>query len=100
MTTGWGSATYAADVQPGETVVIVGCGGVGINAVQGAAHGRRACTSIVVDPVAFKREQAELFGATHTASSLEEAAAAGDGPDVGRDRRQGDHHDRRRPRAT
>ncbi len=30
--------------------------------------------SIVVDPVAFKREQAELFGATHTASNLEEAA--------------------------
>ena len=37
VTTGWGSSTYAADVQSGETVVIVGCGGVGMNAVQGAA---------------------------------------------------------------
>ncbi len=73
VTTGWGSATYAADVQPGETVVIVGCGGVGINAVQGAAMAG-ARHVIVVDPVAFKREQAELFGATHTASNLEEAA--------------------------
>ena len=37
VTTGWGSAVYAADVQPGETVVVIGCGGVGMNAVQGAA---------------------------------------------------------------
>jgi S-(hydroxymethyl)glutathione dehydrogenase/alcohol dehydrogenase len=73
VTTGWGSATYAADVQPGETVVIVGCGGVGMNAVQGAVMAG-ARHVIVVDPVAFKREQAELFGATHTVSNLEEAA--------------------------
>jgi S-(hydroxymethyl)glutathione dehydrogenase/alcohol dehydrogenase len=72
VTTGWGSATYAADVRPGETVVVVGIGGVGINAVQGAAlAGARHV--IAVDPVAFKREQAELFGATHTASSVDEA---------------------------
>jgi NDMA-dependent alcohol dehydrogenase len=72
VTTGWGSATYAADVQPGETVVIVGCGGVGINAVQGAAlAGARYV--IAVDPVPFKLEQAQLFGATHVAASVEEA---------------------------
>src|SRR5437764_6961661 len=74
VTTGWGSATYAADVQPGESVVIAGCGGVGINAVQGAVMAG-ARHVIVVDPVAFKREQAELFGATHMVSNLEEAAA-------------------------
>jgi S-(hydroxymethyl)glutathione dehydrogenase/alcohol dehydrogenase len=74
VTTGWGSATYAADVQPGETVVIIGIGGVGINAVQGAAlAGARHV--IAVDPVQFKRDQALLFGATHTAASIEEAVA-------------------------
>jgi S-(hydroxymethyl)glutathione dehydrogenase/alcohol dehydrogenase len=74
VTTGWGSATYAADVQPGETVVIIGIGGVGINAVQGAAMAG-ARYVIAVDPVQFKRDQALLFGATHTASSVEEATA-------------------------
>ncbi len=74
VTTGWGTATYAADVQPGETVVVVGCGGVGMNAVQGAAMAG-ARHVVAVDPVAFKREQAEQFGATHTASSVEEATA-------------------------
>jgi S-(hydroxymethyl)glutathione dehydrogenase/alcohol dehydrogenase len=74
VTTGWGSSVYAAQVQQGETVVIVGCGGVGMNAVQGAAlSGARHV--IAVDPVEFKREQAQLFGATHTAASIEEATA-------------------------
>ena len=72
VTTGWGSATYAADVQPGETVVVVGAGGIGVNAIQGAAlAGARHI--VAVDPVDFKREQAMVFGATHTASSVEEA---------------------------
>jgi len=74
VTTGWGSAVYAADVQPGETVVVVGCGGVGMNAVQGAAlAGARYV--IAVDPVEFKREQSQIFGATHAVASMEEAAA-------------------------
>lgn len=74
VTTGWGSAVYAADVQPGETVVIVGCGGVGMNAVQGASmSGARHV--IAVDPLEFKREQAQIFGATHSAGSIEEATA-------------------------
>ncbi len=72
VTTGWGSATYAADVQPGETVVVVGAGGIGVNAIQGAAlAGARHI--VAVDTVDFKREQAMVFGATHTASSVEEA---------------------------
>ena len=74
VTTGWGSSTYAADVQSGETVVIVGCGGVGMNAVQGAAMAGAAHV-IAVDPIEFKREQSQVFGATHTAASLEEATA-------------------------
>jgi len=74
VVTGWGSAVYAADVRPGEVVVVVGAGGVGMNAVQGAALAG-AKYVVVVDPVAFKREQAPVFGATHVAATLEEAAA-------------------------
>ena len=39
VATGWGSAVYRAEVMPGDTVVVVGVGGVGINAVQGAQDG-------------------------------------------------------------
>jgi len=73
VATGWGSATKRADVAPGDTVVVVGIGGIGINAVQGAAMAG-ARHVIAIDPVEFKREQAQVFGATHTATSVEEAA--------------------------
>jgi NDMA-dependent alcohol dehydrogenase len=72
VATGWGSATNRADVRPGETVVVVGIGGIGINAVQGAAMAG-AKRVIAVDPVEFKREKAMEFGATHTFASMEEA---------------------------
>jgi S-(hydroxymethyl)glutathione dehydrogenase/alcohol dehydrogenase len=72
VTTGWGSATVGVGTQPGDTVVIIGTGGVGINAVQGArAAGARSV--IAVDPVGFKRDSAKFFGATETAASAEEA---------------------------
>jgi NDMA-dependent alcohol dehydrogenase len=70
--TGWGSAVYAADVEPGETVVIYGIGGIGANSVQGAAAAG-AMNVIAVDPLAFKREAAEDFGATHSVATAEEA---------------------------
>ena len=72
VVTGWGSSVYAADVAPGDTVAVVGVGGIGANAVQGAklAGAKRI---IAIDPVEFKREKAMEFGATHTAKSLEEA---------------------------
>jgi len=70
--TGWGSAVYAAKVTPGDTVVIYGIGGIGINAVQGAAHAG-ARHVIAVDPLANKREKAEEFGATHSVATAEEA---------------------------
>jgi S-(hydroxymethyl)glutathione dehydrogenase/alcohol dehydrogenase len=72
VTTGWGSAVNAADVQPGETVVVIGLGGVGMNALQGASMAG-ARHVVGVDPVEWKREQAPTFGATHTAASFEEA---------------------------
>ena len=72
VTTGWGSAVYRAEVKPGDTVVVVGVGGVGINAVQGA-HMVGARNIVAVDPVEFKQKAALDFGATHTAGSMEEA---------------------------
>ena len=72
VTTGWGSAVYSADVKAGDTVVVIGIGGVGINAVQGAAMAG-AQRVVAIDPVEFKREQAMAFGATHTYASMAEA---------------------------
>lgn len=70
--TGWGSAVNAADVRPGETVVVFGAGGIGMNAVQGAAMAG-AGRVIAVEPVEFKRELARDFGATHVAAHSAEA---------------------------
>ncbi|MDP7737779.1 NDMA-dependent alcohol dehydrogenase [Mycobacterium paragordonae] len=70
--TGWGSAAYAGNVRPGDITVVYGIGGIGINAVQGALHAG-AKYIVVVDPIAFKRDTAVKFGATH---AFETAAAA------------------------
>ena len=72
VVTGWGSAVYAAEVQPGDTVAVVGVGGIGANAIQGAklAGAKRI---VAIDPLENKREKAMEFGATHTAASLDEA---------------------------
>jgi NDMA-dependent alcohol dehydrogenase len=70
--TGWGTANYAGGVRAGDTVVIYGIGGIGINAVQGAVHAG-AVNVVVVDPVEFKRETALKFGATHAFADAERA---------------------------
>ncbi|XVU28755.1 NDMA-dependent alcohol dehydrogenase [Actinoplanes sp. CA-054009] len=70
--TGWGTATKAADVEPGDVVVVFGAGGIGMNAVQGARYSG-ASEVVVVDPVKFKRDTARHFGATYTYAT---AAAA------------------------
>ncbi len=70
--TGWGSAVNSAAVQPGHTVIVMGIGGIGANAVQGAAHAG-ASHVVAVDPVAFKRQQAQRLGATHAVASMDEA---------------------------
>jgi NDMA-dependent alcohol dehydrogenase len=72
VATGYGSAVNRAEVTAGDTVVVVGCGGIGVNALQGAKLSG-AKNVIAVDPSEFKREQSEIFGSTHTASSMEEA---------------------------
>jgi S-(hydroxymethyl)glutathione dehydrogenase/alcohol dehydrogenase len=71
--TGWGSSVQAAKVEPGETAIIMGIGGIGINAVQGAAYAG-ASHVIAVDPVAFKREKAMELGATEAFENIDEAA--------------------------
>jgi S-(hydroxymethyl)glutathione dehydrogenase/alcohol dehydrogenase len=71
--TGWGSATEAGGVRVGDTTVIYGIGGIGINALQGAVHSG-AKYVVVVDPVPFKRDVATKFGATHAFATAEEAA--------------------------
>jgi NDMA-dependent alcohol dehydrogenase len=72
VATGWGSSVYAGKVRPGDNVAVVGCGGLGSAAVQGArlAGARRV---FAIDPVEFKLAKAREFGATHTAPSVTEA---------------------------
>lgn len=70
--TGWGSAVLLANVRPGDCVVIMGVGGVGINAVQGAAHAG-ASVIVAVDPVEIKQKAALRLGATHAFKSMKGA---------------------------
>ncbi|GAA1965731.1 Zn-dependent alcohol dehydrogenase [Amycolatopsis minnesotensis] len=62
--TGVGAVLNTARVEPGSTVVVLGCGGVGISVIQGA---RLAGASVIVavDPVTGKHDIAKRFGATH-----------------------------------
>lgn len=69
--TGWGSAVNHAQIYPGDTVIVMGVGGIGINAVQGAAH-VGASHVIAVDPVRLKLDVALKLGATHGVTSIEE----------------------------
>jgi NDMA-dependent alcohol dehydrogenase len=70
--TGYGSAVHQAGVRAGDIVVVVGAGGIGTAAIQGA-HIAGAATVVAVDPVAFKRTSALQFGATHAAAGAGEA---------------------------
>lgn len=72
VTTGYGSAIHRAEVQPGDTVVVVGCGGLGHAAIQGAVLAG-AKNVVAVDPAEFKQESAMEFGATHRAESMQAA---------------------------
>lgn len=70
--TGWGSAVYAAEVGPGDTVIVVGVGGIGGSAIQGARLAG-AETIIAIDSLESKWQKAKEFGAQHTFASMEEA---------------------------
>ena len=75
--TGVGAALNTADIKKGDTVAVVGCGGVGLNVIQGAKYAG-AERIIAVDMVDSKLALAQKFGATDTvnagASDAREAA--------------------------
>ena len=64
MTTGVGAVLNTAKVEPGSTVAVIGCGGVGLNVVQGAAIAG-ASKIVAVDLLDNKLDYASSFGATH-----------------------------------
>src|SRR5258708_28345613 len=65
VTTGVGAVLNTAKIEPGSTVAVFGCGGVGISAIQGAKlAGARQI--IAVDQFENKLAMAKRFGATHT----------------------------------
>ncbi len=68
VTTGVCAVTNAAQVPPGSSVVVIGCGGVGLNAIQGARLAG-ASQIIAIDILDNKLEYAREFGATHTINS-------------------------------
>jgi NDMA-dependent alcohol dehydrogenase len=70
--TGWGSAVNAGGVRPGDVVIVMGSGGLGINAVQGARHAG-AVRVIAADSLAGRRARAAEFGATDVVTTIEEA---------------------------
>ncbi len=74
VTTGAGTIFNAANLTPGETVVVIGCGGVGLAAIN-AARIAGAGMVIAADPLEEKRELAKVLGATHTVDAMADDAA-------------------------
>jgi len=77
--TGVGAVFNAANVEPGSTVAVIGCGGIGLSAVNGAAIAG-AERIIAIDTNSSKLEKAKEMGATHTinASNVDPVAAVKD----------------------
>ncbi len=70
VTTGVGAVIHTAQVEPGSTVAVIGCGGVGLATINGAAIAG-AGKIIAIDRVAGKLDLAKTFGATHTVNASE-----------------------------
>ena len=68
VATGFGAAVNSAGLRPGQSVAVVGCGGVGLNVIQGAVA-TGAYPIIGIDVLDSKLEMAREFGATHTINS-------------------------------
>ena len=68
--TGVGAVWHTAKVQPGETVAVIGCGGIGLNCVQGALIAG-AGRIIAIDRIAGKLAMAEQFGATDVVNAAD-----------------------------
>jgi Zn-dependent alcohol dehydrogenase len=74
VTTGFGGVVNRAMVRPFQSVVVMGIGGVGINAIQGAAY-TGAYPIIAVDVLESRLKMALDFGASHTVNARDEKAA-------------------------
>ena len=74
--TGLGAVRHGARVEPGQTVAVIGCGGVGLNVVQGARLAG-AARIIAIDRIPAKLDLARTFGATDVidASTVDPVAA-------------------------
>ncbi len=75
VTTGVGAAVFNAQIEPGSTVAVVGCGGVGLNVIQGARL-LNASKVIAVDIREGALEFATKFGATHSVNATHQDAVA------------------------
>lgn len=71
VVTGAGAVINTANVQAGESVAVIGVGGVGLNAINGAVVAG-AATIIAIDIADDKLEKAKKFGATHVINSTKE----------------------------
>lgn len=85
VTTGVGASINSAGVTPGSSVVVFGCGGVGISAIQGARIAG-AAEILAVDMMDSKLEMAKHFGATHVCTpdhleDMKQQITAGEGFD-------------------
>jgi S-(hydroxymethyl)glutathione dehydrogenase/alcohol dehydrogenase len=74
VTTGLGAVFRTARVEAGSTVAVIGCGGIGLNCIQGARLAG-AGRIIAVDRVPAKLDLARRFGATDTVDASEDAVA-------------------------
>jgi S-(hydroxymethyl)glutathione dehydrogenase/alcohol dehydrogenase len=70
VTTGVGAVIHTAAIEPGSTVAVIGCGGVGLSAINGAAIAG-AARIIAVDMLASKLDLARKFGATDVVNASE-----------------------------
>jgi S-(hydroxymethyl)glutathione dehydrogenase/alcohol dehydrogenase len=75
VTTGMGAVFRTAEVRPGESVVVIGCGGIGLSAIQGARIAG-ANKVIAVDMVPNKLDLASKLGATHMVDATDGEAVA------------------------
>jgi len=75
VTTGVGAVVFNARVQPGDSVAVIGCGGVGLNVLQGARLAG-AITIVAVDVKDAALAFARKFGATHTVNARTEDAVS------------------------
>ena len=73
--TGFGAAVNTADVRPGDNVAVIGCGGVGLNVIQGAKF-KGAERIIAIDQFDSKLKLAEEFGATDVVNAKDTDAVA------------------------